>query len=369
MMKHIQNSDFLFVPKLKHSIYIENRISGAIPLAISMLTPVLAPSNMLQNLQLGVAGVEYDQDSNDPIIPIKPNLFDMKKARDTMIKIRNNVLLNLSPVIYAKNKIENQNTYPIIIHFMWLSKDRNDNPFPKSFDKILRSWKAHHKDSTFFFWSDSSVRNLIKNYLPEFLEFYDRIEPTICRCDFARFAVVYVHGGLYSDLDFYCCKNISSLLINETYFIKEPKEHEEREKVKLICNGLFASPVRTQFVYDWMKQMSSINTDTIIKKNDVIFLTGPAGLAKFYYTYNYSKPDINDPCYVLRYTIEKNISKECTDYVREDFLINMWDEGSKWNVNESNHKNKIYISIIIIVILIIIIFIILRWLYKRKRKS
>ena len=370
MMNHIQNSDFLFVPKLKNSDYIDNLISSAIPLAISMLTPVLAPSNMLQKLQLGVAGVEYDQDSSSPIIPIKPNLSDMKKARDIMIKITNNVLLNLSPVIYAQNKIQNENTYPIIIHFMWLSKDRTDHPFPKSFDKILRTWKAHNKNSTFLFWSDSSVRNLIKNDLPEFLEFYDAIEPTICRCDFSRFAVVYVHGGIYSDLDFYCCKNISPILINGTYFIREPIEHEKNLKHKLISNGFFSSPARNQFVYDWMKHMvSSVNTDIIVKNNDVVTLTGPIGLYKFYDNYKYSKPRINDPCDVLRYTSKQEISKSCSAFYQENFLINLWNEGSNWGNEGSNWGKVSFIKrFIIILSILIVIFLLIRCLYKVKQK-
>src|SRR5437870_12637372 len=95
---------------------------------------------------------------------------------------------------------------------------------------------------------------MITKYLPEFYPIFLSMEPCICKCDFARFCVIYIFGGIYSDVDFYCSKNLDSLLENKHHiFTFEPEEHGKN----YLYNGFFAAKPKNVFIYGWLKTMQS----------------------------------------------------------------------------------------------------------------
>lgn len=61
------------------------------------------------------------------------------------------------------------------------------------------SWQTSH--FAYSFYTDAAAITLLKQHLPEYLPTFLALPTPILRTDFFKYAVLYVHGGIYSDLD------------------------------------------------------------------------------------------------------------------------------------------------------------------------
>lgn len=62
-----------------------------------------------------------------------------------------------------------------------------------------------------------------------------------------RFCIIYVNGGVYADLDFYCRSNLISIIKDKKeVFYREVPEHEPQHKQ--LYNGFFASVPNIKFI-------------------------------------------------------------------------------------------------------------------------
>lgn len=252
-----------------------------------------------------------------------------KQARQNFLKDDINFKNKLVSVIRGTEKI------PYIIHYMWISKE---DPFenvqiPEKCNKYLQTWLENNKNFKFVYWSGKDILDLIGNYFPQYLNFYIELEPNICKCDFVRFVVVAVYGGMYIDLDFYCRRNISDLLTGDSYFLYEP-EDKHNTKQQHICNGIFAAAKNNTFVLGWIEQM-------IINKNDsnVMTKTGPIGLYK-YYENNKNRVLFGDTCDILSIIDNNQISKECRGKYN-NYAATLWYDGSGWGGSATEKNDNI----------------------------
>lgn len=248
-----------------------------------------------------------------------------KKARQNFLEDDINFKNRLISVIRGTEII------PYIIHYVWISKE---DPFenvqvPEKYNKYLQTWFENNKNFEFVYWSGKDILNLISSYFPQYLNFYMKLEPNICKCDFARFAIIAVYGGVYIDLDFYCRRNISYLLTGDSYFVYEVKEHFTKDKH--LCNGFFASYAYNPFILGWMEQMTKNKNDS-----NVMTKTGPLGLYT-YYKKNKNKVLFGNTCDILSITASKTTAEECKG-ICNNYAITSWDDGSGWqNENYNNH--------------------------------
>jgi mannosyltransferase OCH1-like enzyme len=65
--------------------------------------------------------------------------------------------------------------------------------------KYQISWQTSHFAYTFY--TDGAAQSLIEDYLPEYLSTFNSLPTPILKTDFFKYAVLYIHGGIYSDLD------------------------------------------------------------------------------------------------------------------------------------------------------------------------
>jgi mannosyltransferase OCH1-like enzyme len=100
---------------------------------------------------------------------------------------------------------------PSHLHQTW--KTRKGHPH---FAHFQRSWIKHHPTWTRQMWSDEDNRQLVIQYYPELLHFYDQLSHTILRVDIARFLILHRHGGLYADMDVESLKPMDSLIQDNT---------------------------------------------------------------------------------------------------------------------------------------------------------
>jgi mannosyltransferase OCH1-like enzyme len=242
-----------------------------------------------------------------------------------------------------KNLVRGARPIPHIVHFMWLSKDTpyQDVEIPNKYEKYIKSWQDNNQGFEYIYWSGKKILDLISENLPQYVEYYKSIPEIISKCDFARFAIIYVYGGVYTDLDFFCRKNISPLLTGESYFVLEPREHFENDEYRMV-NGIFAACPQNEFILGWLDTMSKKSKFISVMQNN-----GPLGL------YNYAKQTennvlIGNTCNLLPIINNGFLAKQCENEYN-NYASTIWVDGSGWGDKEKIHtdayKNDKYIQV------------------------
>lgn len=94
-----------------------------------------------------------------------------------------------------------------IIHQTW-----KNEKIPEKWKVSSDEWKRLHPGWKYILWTDEDNRNLIAKHFPDFLKYYDNFPYTIQRVDAVRYAILYLYGGVYADLDHVPLENIESQL-------------------------------------------------------------------------------------------------------------------------------------------------------------
>lgn len=86
---------------------------------------------------------------------------------------------------------------------------------PTSIKKMMPSWK-------YILMDDQENRDFVEKHFPNFLPYYDAFPYNIQRCDSVRYMFLYVHGGIYMDLDFEILFPLDELFTSdaEVYLVK-----------------------------------------------------------------------------------------------------------------------------------------------------
>ena len=110
----------------------------------------------------------------------------------------------------------NEVKIPKIIMQTW--KDENIHEHwkesPISISEHMSSWK-------YVLMTDKDNREFVKKHFPDFLPYYDAFPFPIQRADAIRACWLYIHGGIYMDLDFIVKKPLDPLFLsdNEIYVV------------------------------------------------------------------------------------------------------------------------------------------------------
>jgi mannosyltransferase OCH1-like enzyme len=86
-----------------------------------------------------------------------------------------------------------QSPLPKIIHQQW----KTDKLPPGLFTKVNMEWKRLYPvpEYSHILWTDETMRQLIKEKFPWFLETYDQYPTNIQRADASRYFILYILGG------------------------------------------------------------------------------------------------------------------------------------------------------------------------------
>ena len=107
---------------------------------------------------------------------------------------------------------------PKIIHQIYFNlhnKEIEEIPlFKKSSDKV----QELHPDYKYILWTEEACDNLVKEKLPNYYDFYKSMRYDIQRIDYMRFVILYIYGGIYSDLDLIPIQRFDRLL-NQKFFV------------------------------------------------------------------------------------------------------------------------------------------------------
>lgn len=116
-------------------------------------------------------------------------------------------------------------------------------PSKNSIQKYMPHWK-------YVLLSDEDNLNFVKMHFPDYLQWFKDLKYPIQRADVIRYMWLYVHGGIYMDLDIELIASIELLFKDgsETYLIKAP-----RNLMNHFTNFLMASKPRNKF---WLRVLN-----------------------------------------------------------------------------------------------------------------
>ncbi|KAJ3174615.1 membrane-bound alpha-1,6- mannosyltransferase Initiation-specific [Irineochytrium annulatum] len=90
---------------------------------------------------------------------------------------------------------------PAIIHQIWWQSSRLDD-VPEPWNAWMRSWTAMNPGHVHHLLDGRGASRFIAAHFDErVVDAYEKLPMVVQRTDFLRYALLYVHGGLYADID------------------------------------------------------------------------------------------------------------------------------------------------------------------------
>ena len=164
-------------------------------------------------------------------------------------------------------------TIPEEIHQTW----KDAHPPRKLFSpRWARSLRDLNPGWQYRLWTDAENRALIATRYPSLLAMYDGYASAIQRADFARYAIVHSHGGVYADLDTECFQPFAPLLEGAALVLSYKSGANFSRGA---CNSIFASAAAHPFwpvVFDVLRNRSQTSLET--GHTAVLYSTGPSVL-------------------------------------------------------------------------------------------
>ncbi len=214
-----------------------------------------------------------------------------------------------------------------------------------------------NKDYEYKLFTDDDNRNFVKEHFPFFLDTYDNFEYNIQRVDAVRYCILYIHGGIYVDLDYECNKSFNEI---ENILTKPIGLVRSINTPNVTTNSIMISSVKRHPI--WLECIRNMMKKTPFfirgKHLKVMTSTGPIMLNRVRKQKQFQNDiqllNIVQSCTVC------NINKCKTD---SNFILTPI-EGSSWLENDSkvfiwlfcNKKNIKNTFLIVIILLIIYIF-------------
>lgn len=113
------------------------------------------------------------------------------------------------------NSIHYEKRIPRIIHQTWF-EELTVQKYPH-LNRLQNSWKSSGWE--YRFYTDDNCRDfIIKHYPQRFIHGYDQILPGAFKADFFRLLVLFVHGGVYADIDVHLDSNLDHFIPNDLSF-------------------------------------------------------------------------------------------------------------------------------------------------------
>lgn len=280
------------------NLYKHLVMSGAYPIALASLAPIILPVEFLEYMDF-TSAIGYT-DNDDPIrIPslsrahINIALTDQLRFTQRSFNLLNQLMTRCPTLPLDRRALTVNDAIPHNFHFMWTDQSVAMQSIPVKYKPNVNGWRAHHAQWEVYVWTTSSISNVMKQNNPELHEWYLSIDQAYTY-DIARLYVVYVYGGVYVDLDFVCVRSLDDLVKNrKTLVIPELTEHIRAASNKLkhdqITNGFFGFTARHPFLWFLLRTIRSkfeLYEKQQKQKSRAFYFTGPQTWTKALVVYN-----------------------------------------------------------------------------------
>jgi mannosyltransferase OCH1-like enzyme len=148
---------------------------------------------------------------------------------------------------------------PRQIHFVY--HDFGGNPvMPLKWQKNLQLWKKTHPNFQINLWDEEKSNKLLHAHFPQYVNYYNNLQYPNTKIDVMKYCILYVHGGVYCDLDIKPNHNIETLLklyeVNSNIHIGYPE------------NPLTPNNIDSHFMFSKPRQSFWLDVLKTIKQNE-----------------------------------------------------------------------------------------------------
>lgn len=169
---------------------------------------------------------------------------------------------------------------PRVIHYCWFG----GNPLPEEAVKCIKTWKKYCPQYEIREWNESNFDIMSCEYVREAY----KAKKWAFVSDYARFKILYEHGGIYFDTDVELIKTLETLIFKGSFM-----GCEEGEQL-LVAPGLGLGAEKKMDIYKeiidyyecqkFYKNDGTINTDTVVKRvTDILYKYGFKGNGEIEY--------------------------------------------------------------------------------------
>lgn len=216
---------------------------------------------------------------------------------------------------------------------------------PEVWKEAQNSVRSMNPDYEYVFLTDADNRKIIEQHFPDFLQVYDEFPYNIQRADAVRYAILYLWGGIYLDLDFVSIRPFSELQLDSPIGLVDTPSFG-----KTTTNSFLVSAPLQSF---WLKCIDEMKKPVPwwVKWSPgltVLHSTGPNMLHRVYRRCGggavQKLTDIIVPCDVCKLYYGSGVCQGRTPY----FLLPV--EGRSWNGTDMDVMNFLYCYRFIIVL-------------------
>eukprot|EP00475_Leptophrys_vorax_P032366 TRINITY_DN4982_c0_g2_i1.p1 TRINITY_DN4982_c0_g2~~TRINITY_DN4982_c0_g2_i1.p1 ORF type:complete len:358 (+),score=65.72 TRINITY_DN4982_c0_g2_i1:42-1115(+) len=226
-----------------------------------------------------------------PSSPDNTSLFEIPRVKSVLPEAAASSDDNSNSSARPASAVTRTYIIPPIIHQSWKSTEVPSHTSAEGHDypyrKWIRSWPLMNEGWAYMFWTDDDNNRLFETnpLLETFRESYAR-HGGVLQADYARYAYLYVYGGVYADIDFECLKPFAPLAESFDLFLSsEPTDQTMAlsNKPQIACNAIMGSRPMHPF---WLKVLNTIK-DKIDRNDcgDPVDCSGPRMLQKVYENY------------------------------------------------------------------------------------
>jgi mannosyltransferase OCH1-like enzyme len=165
---------------------------------------------------------------------------------------------------------------PLSIFQTWKSKD--PDTFPQGYKKCQESWQRLHPGVSYKIYDDEENQAIISKYFPGKLEeVYNLAKKPVEKADIARCAILYLHGGLYADMDFMALKSHEDIFNSNDGIVVGSLSIPDLSNKWHVVNSIPNAWMMSKHMYDvfWLLVLDSICDRMTEDISDTEVKTGP----------------------------------------------------------------------------------------------
>jgi mannosyltransferase OCH1-like enzyme len=193
----------------------------------------------------------------------------------------------------GKSTVNDGNRVPAIIHQTWKTRDietDTEEPFRTYALRSQESWQKHHPECEYRFWTDEDMESFVKNHYAWFYPTWKDFDVHIKRVDTVRYCWLHFYGGIYSDLDMICKKNVTPLLVGQEV-ISYKTRLSMRRGVIFAGNAWMASVQGHPLWIEMLHYTKNYPEQVARNPDNVMDHTGPRALGAVFTSYMKKNPE------------------------------------------------------------------------------
>lgn len=167
---------------------------------------------------------------------------------------------------------------PQKIHQTWKTKTINT-----SIDVLRKTWIDNHPSFDYYYYDDNDIEHFVETYFDTRVQsVFKRIKNGSLKADFFRYCVLYIHGGVYIDVDISCILPLTNIVNFDKDELVSASDFQERDYQRLNCDyrldTMYQAFLCAKQFHPFMKYMINymcfIITNNLFK-NDIFRIGGP----------------------------------------------------------------------------------------------